>query len=88
MSQEPEDAPPYPVVFGDRAAGLSFHSDLVRLGFAAQLVERSGEIRTVPSGMLVLTIEAALELQASLHQMLSQLDAKGVVDLKAPRQDA
>lgn len=87
MSQEPEAFDP-PVIFADRTEGLSIHGGVIRIGLAAQLADRSGIVRLIPTGMLALTVEGALELQANLHQMLAQMDQQGVVNLKPPRQDA
>lgn len=87
MSQEPEAIDPI-VIFADRTEGLSIHGGVIRIGLAAQTADRQGRVGLIPTGMLVLTVEGALELQANLHQMLAQLDQQGLVDLKPPRQDA
>lgn len=86
MAQEPEQTDPI-VIFADRTVGLGFHGGVIRIGLAAMHVDRQGQDELLRTGMLALTVEGALELQASLHQLLSQLDKHGVVDLKPPRQD-
>lgn len=86
MAQNPP-APDPTFIFADRTVALGFSDGVVRIGLAAEMITQTGERLTVRSGLLALTVDGALELQASLHQLLSQLDQKGVLNLRPPRMD-
>jgi hypothetical protein len=71
-----------PMIFADKVAGLGFQSGVFRVALAAQVADAKGQTEIVKSGFLVLSPEGMVELRSQIDQMLTELERRGLMNLK------
>lgn len=76
-----------PMIFGDKVAGLGFQSGVMRLIFAADIANDSGETETTRSGYLLLTPDCMLQLRSTIDQLLIELERQGIINMIPDKMD-
>ncbi len=76
-----------PMIFGDKVAGLGFQSGVMRLIFAADIANDSGETETTRSGYLLLTPDCMLQLRSTIDQLLIELERQGIINMTPDKMD-
>lgn len=76
-----------PMIFGDKTSGLGFQSGVFRIGFSASTADFTGQEELVKSGYLILTPECMLELRSNIDQILTELERRGMINLKPDKLD-
>jgi len=76
-----------PMVFADQVAGLGFQAGTFRIALAANVADDEGRTELIKSGYLILSPDGMLELRSQIDQMLTELERRGLINLKPDRLD-